>query len=100
MIFDLKVPPSMANLPSRVVGDPDAMRPGWREPMKGWRFGENHPKAKLTDAQVADLRRRHAAGERVKVLLIDFNISYPTYRAIVTMRSRVVRPASEIETEK
>lgn len=40
--------------------------------------GEQHQKAKLTEAQAAEIYKRRHAGERVKVLALEFEVSGPT----------------------
>ena len=40
--------------------------------------GDAHPRAKLTDAQVAEVRRRRAAGERGKDLAREYGVSDAT----------------------
>lgn len=41
------------------------------------RFGEDHPRAKLTDAQRAKIVARRRSGERSAVLAVEFGISRP-----------------------
>lgn len=45
--------------------------------------GEKHWCARLTDAQVAEIRARHANGEMQKSLAADFNINAATVSRIV-----------------
>lgn len=63
-MFNLRVPESMANLPGRTVTH------GERPPA-----GESHYKSRLTTEVVIEIRRRLAAGERVKVIAIDTGVS-------------------------
>jgi len=63
-MFNLRVPESMANLPGRTVTH------GERPPA-----GEKHYKSRLSEEVVAEIRRRLAAGERVKVIAIDTGVS-------------------------
>jgi hypothetical protein len=44
--------------------------------------GELHPMAKLTEAKVAEIRRRRSAGERLKVLAHAFSVSEATISLI------------------
>lgn len=46
--------------------------------------GESHPAARLTEAQVAEIRRRHADGEQQQILAREFAVSK-------TQLSRIVR---------
>ena len=66
-MFNLRVPESMANLPGRTVTH------GERPPA-----GENHYRSRLSDALVAEIRRRIAAGDRIKVIAIDTGVSAKT----------------------
>lgn len=55
--------------------------------------GESHPNAKLTDLQVAEIRRRYVPGVYGKgahVLAKEFGVSKPTIQAIVSGESRVI----------
>jgi hypothetical protein len=45
--------------------------------------GERHPAARLTWAQVCDIRDRYAAGARQSVLAADFGVAQPHISAIV-----------------
>lgn len=40
--------------------------------------GSNHPSAKLTVGQTAQIRYRHRCGEKVKDLAAHFHVSTPT----------------------
>lgn len=44
--------------------------------------GENHPQAKLTNAQAFEICRRRAEGERNKDLAAEFGVSPPTISRI------------------
>lgn len=53
--------------------------------------GESHPSAKLTDSQVAEIRRRYVPGvygKGARVLANEFGVSKPTILAIVSGKSR------------
>ncbi|MGA7781145.1 MAG: HNH endonuclease [Paraburkholderia sp.] len=53
--------------------------------------GESHPKAKLTDDQVAEIRRRYVPGVRGNgshVLAKEFGVSKTAVRAILSGKSR------------
>lgn len=47
------------------------------------RSGEAHPAAKLTAADVADIRVRHALGESLAALGRAFRVDRSTIRAVV-----------------
>ncbi|WP_227026939.1 HNH endonuclease [Corallococcus soli] len=49
--------------------------------------GAHHQNAKLTPADVADLLRRRAAGEKVKALAAYFRVSVPTVEAVIYGKS-------------
>jgi hypothetical protein len=51
-------------------------------------FGENHPGAKLSDAQVAEIRARRAAGERPYKLAKEFGVTYVHIWTLCTGRQR------------
>lgn len=51
-------------------------------------FGERHPRAKLTDAQVAEIRARRAAGERPYKLAREFGVTYMQIWTLTTGRQR------------
>lgn len=75
-----------------VMWDQLVARPsGWRSPKKGWRYGEGHPKVSVTDEQVEEIRRRHAAGEWASKLAAEYGIAYRTCVDIVRMRTRCVK---------
>jgi len=42
------------------------------------RHGSKNPAAKLTDEQAAEIRRRRAAGEKLRVIAADFGVSEAT----------------------
>lgn len=42
----------------------------------GWKKGEDHPRVKFSDKQVAELRRRYSMGEKVAPLAREFGMSY------------------------
>ena len=63
-MFNLRVPESMANLPGRTVTH------GERPPA-----GENHYRSRLSESKVAEIRRRIAAKEPLKVIAIDLGVS-------------------------
>lgn len=46
--------------------------------------GERHPKAKITEAQAIEVRRRAVAGESNKLLSQEYGIAGPTVSAIKT----------------
>ena len=48
------------------------------------RCGERQPNAKLTDAIVVDMRRRHAAGETVTALANEYKVEYSTARKAIS----------------
>jgi hypothetical protein len=50
-------------------------------------FGERHPSAKLTEADVREIRRRRAEGEMMKVLAAEFGVDQANISAIVNRRS-------------
>lgn len=53
------------------------------------RHGSEHPKSKLTEAQVAEIRERYAAGERNKSALArEFGVSEPAIYFIISGRNR------------
>lgn len=39
--------------------------------------GASHPNARLTEDQVRDIRRRHAAGETTRALANEFGVTMP-----------------------
>lgn len=49
--------------------------------------GERHPNAKLTDAQVMEIRQRHALGERRATVATAFGVSKELIKAIVARRA-------------
>ncbi|MBK0095230.1 HNH endonuclease [Erwinia sp. S63] len=49
--------------------------------------GSNHPGAKLTGGQAAQIRRRRRCGEKVKDLAADFHVSTSTIESIIYGRS-------------
>jgi len=51
-------------------------------------FGEWHPRAKITDAEVAEIRARVRAGELQKSLAVEFGLSKQQLSAIVRRRQR------------
>lgn len=74
--------------------NPDHLRPGTHRQNleeavaarggKHWApRGEAHPHAKLTEAQVADIRTRHAAGTMQRVLADEYGVSQPNISYIV-----------------
>jgi hypothetical protein len=60
-----------------------------RSPL-GYRCGESHPKARLTDAQVAEMRSARDQGAPMKVLAIQFAVSYWTVAKICRYERRNV----------
>ncbi len=56
-------------------------------PRAPWRAGEAHPLHKLTAAQVAAIRRRYAAGERVKDLAREHGVTPGTISSAVHYRT-------------
>ncbi len=50
--------------------------------------GERHPRAKLTDAQVNEIRRRYQAGEQQRAIAACFNVSQSCISFVVTGRRR------------
>ena len=61
-----------------------------RSPL-GYRCGESHPKARMTDLQVDEMRRlRREHGTPLKVLAIQFSVSYWTVAKIVRFERRNV----------
>jgi hypothetical protein len=66
---------------------------------KEWRgtqpHGERHPQATTTDAQVEEIRRRRANGERSKDLAAEFNVNINTIGAIVSGKSRRLSKLAE-----
>lgn len=46
--------------------------------------GEKHGGAKLTDAQVMQIKRRYANGELQKTLAVEFNVDFRNISSIVT----------------
>lgn len=57
----------------------------------GYRCGESHPKARLTDAQVVEMRRaREDRGVPMKVLALQFSVSYWTVAKICRYERRNV----------
>lgn len=60
-----------------------------RRNLRGWRIGESHHRAKLSDADVAKMRRVHAAGGAgYRILARAFRCSLSTVRDIVQYRTR------------
>lgn len=54
----------------------------------GHRMGEHHPKAKLTDQQVREMRLLRKRGWKYLALSIEFNCPESTVRDICTYRTR------------
>jgi len=52
------------------------------------RRGDTHPRTKISDADVVELRRRYAAGEKRRDLAREYGITYGNVWAIGTGRSR------------
>jgi len=73
MIFDLKVPTSLARLPGRTVCH--AGRPP---------SGVDHHRSKLTPELVAEIRRRLEAGQLQKAVAIDLDLSPKTVSDVHT----------------
>jgi hypothetical protein len=59
-----------------------------RQPRRDHR-GIRNPSAKLTDADVAEIRRRYLAGDSLRSIAVAFNITHVYVRMIVTNKSRV-----------
>lgn len=60
-------------------------------------FGERSVRAKLTEAQVAEIRRRWSTGEQVRAMAADFSVSYGHIHRICTgkvWRHSVATPPS------
>ena len=55
--------------------------------------GERHHAAKLTNAQVAEIRRRSEAGTRGYVLAAEFNVSHPTISEIIRGKAWLKAPS-------
>jgi Mor family transcriptional regulator len=55
---------------------------------KGLRIGEDHQRAKLTDADVERIRQLHADGMGYKTLARKFDVSPEAIRDIVKFRRR------------
>jgi len=49
--------------------------------------GERHPKAKLTDEQVRDIRARHAAGESIKGIARSLPLGRTTVQQVIRRKS-------------
>lgn len=64
--------------------------------------GERHPNAKLTDKQVAAIRREYARGTKVQPLADKYGVSYTTVWAIVNNVSRIgkVRDNRKLTTKE
>jgi hypothetical protein len=56
--------------------------------LAGMRLGEAHPKAKLTDAQVENIRRARASGETTIALAREYGVSHQLVSQIASGRSR------------
>lgn len=69
----------------------DNMRDMWSRSGRSRLLGEANPFSKFTDAQIAEMRRRRAAGERLKVLVAEFGISYGHLKRIVRGAARGVK---------
>lgn len=62
-------------------------RSGARTHPERWCRAEAHYKASLTNDQVREIRRRHAAGERQKDLAIAFNVAKGTISRIIRRKT-------------
>lgn len=51
--------------------------------------GERHGMSKLTDAQVLEIRERRKAGEILRTIATDYNISISNVHQIVTNQTRI-----------
>ncbi len=60
----------------------------------GLRIGEDHPRAKLTDAEVERLRQLHAEGIGYRRLAVIFEVNRATVRDIVKFRTRAQTPTA------
>lgn len=54
----------------------------------GHRLGEHHPKARLTDADVARMRAMHAGGASIPHTAMEFGCSYWTAYDILKYKTR------------
>jgi hypothetical protein len=59
-----------------------------RKTLAGMRLGERHPKAKLTDAQVQDIKEKRAAGVAAVKLAREYGVSHQLVSQIALGRSR------------
>lgn len=68
----------------------------------GTYFGEKHSKAKITEAQVIEMRKMHADGVPVKTIACHFNINWNTLRTILYgykwKRTKIFSPHIKIKT--
>ena len=55
---------------------------------QGYRVGEGHQRAKLTDAQVVEIRRKHRAGESLAKIARCFGVGRTTVWKIVHLHTR------------
>lgn len=61
---------------------------------QGLRIGEDHHRAKLTDAEVERLRQLHEEGIGYRRLAVIFEVNPTTVRDIVKFRTRAQLPST------